>query len=132
MDPTKEIHRSVRAALVGSTDVTDVVGPRVYDAVPPEPTFPYLKVAVGDANEDDDGCGKAWTVSVTVHAWSRVVGTIQAKELNAAIRTALDGVSSATGFAVDYVQFQFARVLDNPDGRTTQGVVNFEIGVSEV
>lgn len=132
MDPTKEIHRAARAALVGATPVTDIVGSRVYDAVPPEPTFPYIKLAVSDANEDDDGCGKAWTVSITVHSWSRVVGTIQAKDMNAAVRAALDGVSSVTGFDVDFVQFRFARVIENPDGRTTQGVVNFEIGVSEV
>lgn len=132
MDPSKEVHRSVRAALVGASAVTDVVSTRVYDSVPPEPTFPYLKISVDDVTEDDDGCGKAWLVAVNVHVWSRAVGTIETKELNAAVRGALDGVSSVTGFDVNFTQFGQARVLEENDGRTTHGVVTFELGVSEV
>lgn len=133
MDPMKEVHRAVRLALITESAVTDVVpAERVFDSVDPEPVFPYIKVSVDDAIQDDDGCGRAWTVAVNVHTWSRDVGTIQTKEVNAGVRTALDGVSSVTGFDLNFVQFASVRVLEETDGRTTHGVVTYELGVSEV
>ena len=133
MDPSVEVHRAVRLALISESTVTDVIpADRVFDSVNPNPTFPYMKVSVDDATEDDDGCGRSWRVAVNVHTWSRAVGTIQAKQINATVRTALDGVSSVTGFDLNFVQFAGSRVLEETDGRTTHGVVTYEFGVSEV
>jgi hypothetical protein len=133
MDPSAEIHRAVRLALISESTVTDVIpADRVFDSIDPKPVFPYIKVSVDDATEDDDGCGRSWRVAVNVHTWSRAVGTIQTKQINASVRTALDGVSSVTGFDLNFVQFAGSRVLEETDGRTTHGVVTYEFGVSEV
>lgn len=121
---------AVRSALVGASAVTDKVGQRVYDRVPNEPTFPYLTVRVPDTTEDDDGCNQHWLCAVEVHVWSRAVGTQEASETVGPIRAALDGVTTVTGYRINYIQFRQDRIMQDADGLTTHAVVSFEFHLS--
>ena len=131
-DPALEVHASVVAALRAATPVTDLVSTRIVDWIPPEPVYPFIHVDVSQSIEDDNACGKAWTVNVDLHIWSRAVGSIETKTLIGAVQAAVDSVSSVAGFGVDFVQFRNARTISERDGLTTHGVVTFELGLNEV
>lgn len=56
-----------RAALLAQPSVTDLVGRRVHERVPTDPTYPLLRLAVVDDYEQRPGAGVA---RIQVDAWS--------------------------------------------------------------
>jgi hypothetical protein len=131
-DPYSALQPAIVSALVNSAAVGARVGDRIYDQVPTNPTFPYLRVNVTDITEDDDGCGKHWVCAVEVHIWSRATGRQQASLIAGPVRDALDGIAAVSGYRVNYNQFRQTRMLDDPDGLTTHGVVSHEIALAAI
>jgi hypothetical protein len=112
--------------------LSDLIEGRVYDRVPVDASgkvkavFPYITIrdaATVDAGAD---CIDAEDVSVTIHIWSRSVGSVEAKQIGGAIKTLLDRATLAigTGFALVEVQWLGAQFFLDPDGLTTHGVVS--------
>lgn len=128
-DPLGVLQPSVRTALTGASGVTNRVGQRIYDRVPDNPTFPYLRIDISDVVEDDNGCGHVWEATVQVHIWSRAPGRQEASIIAGPVRTALDGVANPTGYVIDVNQFRSTRPLDDPDGLTTHFVVQHRLRI---
>lgn len=123
-DPLGVLQPAVRTALAGATAVTTAVGAvRVYDRVPDSPTFPYLRLDISDVVDDDNGCGPVWEVTVQIHIWSRHPDRSQASLIAGPVRAALDAITNPTGYVIDVNQFRSTRMLDDPDGLTTHGIV---------
>jgi hypothetical protein len=117
------------AYTADNRSIRHIIG-RVYDHVPNSPTFPYLRIDVTDITEDDDGCGKHWVCAVNVHIWSRATGRQEASEIAGPVRDALDSITTVTGYAINYNQFRQTRLMDDPDGLTTHGIVSHEIALA--
>lgn len=130
VDPSRVLGGAIFNALKDDATVGTLIADRVYDRVPASPVFPYVTVNVDDVTEDDDGCGKHWIAAVSVHAWSRSGNRREAFQINSAVRTALDAVTSAAGYRLNYAQFRQARMLDDPDGLTSHGVVVYEYSLA--
>lgn len=130
MSPSLELRASVVAALEGSAGVGALVGDRIYDHVPEGAVFPYLTLRVDNCTADDDACGNHWACAVSVHIWSRKKGRNHVEEIAGPVREALDGVDAVTGFVVNYRQFEMERVLDDPDGITTHGIITTEFHIA--
>lgn len=122
-DPLSVLQPAVRTALTGATAVTSRVGQRVYDRVPDNPTFPYLRIDIADAVDDDNACGQVWEVTVQIHIWSRAPGRQEASLIAGPVRAALDAIANPVGYVIDVNQFRQTRMLDDPDGLTTHGIV---------
>jgi hypothetical protein len=69
---------------------------------------------------------------VQVSGWSREPQTLEARQIAAQIRAALDTVAAVTGFGLSYQQFRLERIVDDPDGITTQAIITYEFGLAEV
>ena len=122
-DPLGVLQPAVRAALVGATAVTNRVGQRVYDRVPDNAVFPYLRLDISDVVDDDNDCGQVWEATVQVHIWSRHPDRSEASLIAGPVRAALDAIANPTGYVIDVNQFRQTRMLDDPDGLTTHGIV---------
>jgi hypothetical protein len=129
-DPYSALQPVIRTALVDSAAVGALVGDRIYDRVPSNPTFPYLRLNITDLVEDDDGCGKHWIANVEVHVWSRAAGRKEASLIAGPVRDALDAITAVTGYRINHNQYRTTRMLDDPDGLSTHGIVTQEIALA--
>jgi len=123
-DPARLLQIAIYSIL---TDGSPQAIARVYDAVPPSPTFPYVTIGeVQVLGDDTEDCGDGSEVFVRVHAWSRAVGYPEVKDLAALVRLKLKTVPVIAGFTVSLVQFQQTQFLRDPDGITSHAVVEFK------
>lgn len=132
-DPAVALQRAVHAALKAAAGVTDRIGgadkPRIYDRVPDgaRADFPYLTIGDDDVI-DDTHCDAAFECFVKVHIWTRAVGRIEAKELFAPIRDAIDTDDfTVAGFVVTEHEFRTSRAFPDADGLTTHGIIEFRL-----
>jgi hypothetical protein len=105
------------------------LGGRVFDAVPQKVAHPYL--AIGETQVIDDGadCIDGLEIFVTLHVWSRAVGAVEARGLCESVRLALRGWSpdlSESGCDCVDLSWRDARVMRDPDGLTTHGIVTLK------
>jgi len=129
--PSVSLGGKIFATLKADAGVTALVSTRVYDRVPASPTFPYITVDLTDLVEDDDGCGNHWVCTTTIHSWSRSGNSLEARKMNAAVRAALDTITTVTDYAINYTQFRQERNIGAPDGLTEHGVVVYEFALAE-
>lgn len=130
--PSVSLGGKVQSTLKADAGILALVSTRVYDRVPASPVFPYVTIDLTDLTEDDDGCGKHWECTVTVHSWSRSGNSLEGRKINGAVRAALDTITTVTDYAVNYTQFRQERNIGAPDGLTEHGVVVYEFGLAEI
>jgi hypothetical protein len=125
-DPSAPLQKALVAKF--KADIA-AVGARVYDRPPASAVFPYLGIGDTQITDDDAGCIDGATAFVTVHIWSRAVGAVECRQISDAILAATRNWMpdlSADGFAVADFSCNSARVLADPDGLTTHGILTFE------
>lgn len=118
----KAIHDALKAAPA-------VAGGRVYDHVPRAngevtATFPYVEIGGEQIIDDGNTCDDGWEVFADVHVWSRAVGYPETKGLIATIVPRLVGINSISGFTVIAAEVENTRVMRDPDGLTSHGVIS--------
>ena len=125
-DPALPFQAALVAALRGDSAVADLVGARIFDEVPQQAVFPY--VAIGEMQglvfRADQYRGTDEVV--TLHAWSRSVGSVEVRQILTALREALDGAAlSVTGFRLVSLLVDESRSFLDQDGKTHHGVLTF-------
>jgi Protein of unknown function (DUF3168) len=111
------------------------VSSRVYERAPQNVTFPFLQIGDIQTVEDGAECLDATEVTVTLHIWSRAVGSVEGRTLAAACRTALHEWLpdlSASGFRCVEHMHRTSRVMADPDGITSHGVLTFRLLIDPV
>lgn len=112
--------------------VAPLVEGRIYDRVPTEngrvkASFPYI--TIGEAETADAGadCVEAEDVTLTLHVWSRAVGSVEAKRIGGALKAALHEaeLTLGDGSRLTELRWRGASYSLDPDGLTTHGVVTF-------
>jgi hypothetical protein len=128
-DPNLAIQGAIVAALKADSAVKALIGPttaRVYDRVPANVTYPYVRVGPGQTVGDDNPCFDASEVNAEVHVWSNAVGFPECKQIAAAVRRVCrQTFDLSPNFAVTEVEYVTTRYLDAPDGLTSHAVVEF-------
>lgn len=84
-----ELQRGVRAALIADSNITDLVAGRVYDEPPQSPTYPYIRFDQLEPRAMDTDGSIGVDVAVTIQAFSRSTGRVEATRIAEAIRSAL-------------------------------------------
>lgn len=115
----------LQGAVVTALKAASIAGGRVYDRVPPNPTFPYVTVGDEVVVDDGDGCAELFDVSIDIHVWSRVPGQVEAKQIGEAVRVALTPALVVSDYAVILHEFETSRVIRDPDGLTAHAVITF-------
>ncbi|EJL57966.1 hypothetical protein PMI09_00671 [Rhizobium sp. CF122] len=133
--PSLELQGAIVARLRTAAALADLVGARVYDAVPPESerisktgaAWPYVTVGEGDETSDDVDCVDGFEISLDVDVWSRATGFPQAKQISDEIRRALKSPELVLPQNVlVYFRHRQTRFLRDPDGLTSHAVMTFE------
>lgn len=134
-DPSLAIQGALVAALKADASLKALVSDpvRVYDRVPENPTYPYLRVGPGQTTGDDNSCWNASEVFASVDVFSTEPGFPQCKRIAAHVRRVMkqefvlndEGSPPAPAFLLVEAEFITDRFLDSPDGLTSHAVVEF-------
>ena len=112
---------AVRFALGGTTDAP----PRLYDAAPEDPVYPYL--TYGSLRSEDIGADDTPLAShkMTLHLWSRYMGRAEVLSLLSQSSHALqaDTLTAAGDIEIRSATAIYSDVLRAPDGRTQHGLL---------
>ena len=105
--------------------------PRIWDAPPDRPTFPYLLIGRSESRPVGAvGCGIEHGLTLTVV--SRFRGTEEAKAVLAALRVTLtDAALAADGVRTINLRPGFADVYPAPDGQRTFAVLRLRAVTEE-
>ena len=116
---------AVQFGLGGTADIP----PRLYDAAPEDPVYPYL--TYGALRSEDIGADDTPLAvhQMTLHLWSRYKGRAEVMALLGTIGHALDAetLTQAASVSVRSATPLYSDVLRAPDGRTHHGLLRLSI-----
>jgi hypothetical protein len=131
-DPSLAIQRAVVPILRREVGL---VQNRVYDRPPQDVSFPYIQYGETQIVDESVDCMDLCTAYITLHVWSRSVGKEECQRIVQQIRSSLNkrnlDLPEDGGFTwdCDELQHQSTRVLNDGDGVTTHGVIDFKTQV---
>ena len=122
------LQAAVFAALQADVTLQSLLGdpPRVFDATPPLPAFPY--VVIGDDAETnwDTATEEGSEHQFEIHVWSRSGGHKEAKAIADAVRATLDNAAlSLTGHTLIGIRYLDADFTRETDGETYRATLRF-------
>ena len=129
MSLSNAIQKAIFLALTGDAGVSARVGARVADRPPETMAFPNITFGPSDFLPDDFECLPGRIETVQLDVWSRAQdGKREAKAITDAVVDALheQPLTLETGRAVR-VSLDLARMIDDPDGITSHGILQFSV-----
>lgn len=130
--PTYEFQGQIVALLKASSDLSALIGGRVYDRVPEGVQFPYVSFGPSDEVSDDAECIDGFAVSMQLDVWSRAVGFPECRRITDAVRKALSVESiELTDNALVTFNHVTTRIFRDTDGLTSHGAITFEAFVEQ-
>ena len=109
------------------------VGDRVYDKPEPNAEFPFITFGPTSIILVQDNCLTSRTETFQIDIWSTdQAGKLQAKQICDLVISSLNGLEAELedGYATD-LRVVLAQVMDDPDGKTSHGVVQVEALIDE-
>jgi len=102
----------------------------VYDFVPENTAFPYVKLGEDTAIDNGTKTLQGNEHTLVVHTFSRYRGSKEIKDIMARIYTLLHESSlTVSGASLVNLRFEFSDVLKENDGLTTHGLQRFRATV---
>lgn len=125
-DHSIELQKTIFDTLSGDSTITSTYGANVYDYVPDNSSFPYIKV--GEETSVDNGTktlqGNEHTL--VIHTFSQYRGSKEVKNIMSRIYALLHESSlSVSGASLVNLRFEFSDVIKENDGLTTHGLQRF-------
>ena len=125
-DHSLELQKTIFDTLSGDSTLTSTYGANVYDYVPDNSSFPYIKV--GEETSVDNGTktlqGNEHTL--VIHTFSQYRGSKEVKNIMSRIYALLHESSlSVSGASLVNLRFEFSDVIKENDGLTTHGLQRF-------
>ena len=124
------LQTTVYNALLASNPLTTKLGGNnIYDFVPENTAFPYVKI--GDQTMVDDGTKtkKGTDFTLMIHIFSRYRGSKEIKEIMSLVYDVLHESSLSVSGAMNNMRFEFSDIIKENDGLTTHGVQRFRVFV---
>ena len=126
-DHSLELQKTIFDTLSGDSTLTSTYGANVYDYVPDNSSFPYIKV--GEETSVDNGTktlqGNEHTL--VIHTFSQYRGSKEVKNIMSRIYALLHESSlSVSGASLVNLRFEFSDVIKENDGLTTHGLQRFK------
>ena len=117
----------MRQALGNYPPLQALIGQRIFDRVPLNGgDHPYVTLGIAQGVNQSIDCLDDWEVTAEVHVWSRAVGMVEAKRIAALCDDALAARwPTIPGFIVRWFEMVQQRWLQDPDGLTTHGVIEY-------
>ena len=122
------LQAAIHTALTGDATLQGLIGnpARVYDHVPQDSVFPYVKIGDDTLVAFDTKTEEGAEATLTIHTWSRYRGKKETLDIMKAIGDVLDNASlSVVGHTLVLLLQEFQQTLEDPDGFTKHGVQRF-------
>jgi hypothetical protein len=125
-DHSIELQKTIFDTLSGDSTITSTYGANVYDYIPDNTSFPYVKI--GEETSVDNGTktlqGNEHTL--VIHTFSQYRGSKEVKNIMSRIYALLHESSlSVSGASLVNLRFEFSDVIKENDGLTTHGLQRF-------
>lgn len=121
-----ELQMAIYARLVADAGVGAIVAGRVFDRVPVDAIFPYIQLGEAQEITEDLTCLSAQTVYLTLHGWSREVGSPEVKKLAATVKDALHLAPLVLEtWRLVSINHRNTRVFRDQDGLSSHAVIDF-------
>jgi Protein of unknown function (DUF3168) len=125
-DPSLELQAAIVGRLKGDAGVTAVVAQRIYDEVPPNPTFPYISIGDNQVLPDKADCIDGTEIFWQLDGWARDVHFPTCKQISKAVIAAMDDLPlTITSYANIVCELNTVNYLHDPDGITRHVAINF-------
>ena len=125
-DPSLELQAAIVGVLKNNAGVQAVVGQRVYDEIPPNPTFPYISLGDNQVLPDKADCIDGVEIFWQIDGWARDPTFPMTKQISKAVVAALDDQQiTVTGYAVIVCELNTTNYLHDPDGITRHVAISF-------
>lgn len=133
MSASNSLQTLIYDLLVADTAVHAICADRIYDRPDTSVTAPFISFGASDYSPDDHDCIDGRIETQQIDIWSEALdGKRECKALADAVKAALhDAVGSLAVGALVTMRVVLVRVFDDPDGRTTHGVIQIEAVVEE-
>ncbi|WP_347311368.1 DUF3168 domain-containing protein [Defluviimonas sp. SAOS-178_SWC] len=133
MSESNALQAMIVARLKADAGVSAIIGQKVYDRPPATVAAPYVSIGPSDYVPDDAECVDGRVETMQIDCWSEAQdGKREAKAIADAAKKALHryagSIDPGALVSIEVVQ---VRVLDDPDGITTHGIVIVEAIVEE-
>jgi hypothetical protein len=132
--PNNALQVALFALLSADGDLTSLGVTGIFDRVPQEQTFPYVRIGKASFDENGTKTDDGWQVDFEVHALSREPGFKQAQAIQNAVYDALhkNDTFAVDGFQVIDIQHAFSDCDTEPDGVTQHGISKYRIYLSSI
>jgi hypothetical protein len=125
-DPSLELQAAIVAKLKADAGVLAVVGTRIYDEVPNNPTFPYISLGDNQVLPDKADCIDGTEIFWQIDGWARDPTFPMVKQISKAVVAALDDQNiTVSGYAVIVCELNTTNYLRDPDGITRHAAISF-------
>lgn len=132
MKPSNAIQAFIVQTLLADAEVAAIVGDRVWDDIPAEPTYPYCALGPSYRNPDDAECIRGREHYVQIDCEVRSQGRRdEVNDLTDVVEAALHNADGDLGVhALVSCEAVLVRIIDVPDGGK-RGVVQVRLEVEE-
>lgn len=126
-EPGWSLQHAIQSALVADSGVIALLGgAKIYDDVPPGVEFPYVTYGQTLAEDWGTASDEGREHRVTLHAWSRQGGRLEASQIIAALDVVLTTAPLAlAGHHLVNLHYEFSQVRRDSDGETFHGLVRY-------
>lgn len=125
---TLDLERAVTTRLKANTDLQALIANpiRLFAAVPPGPTFPYVTIGPEQRLPDLAECIDGAEIFFDFHIFSRDKGYVEAKRIGSVLIDELhDANLTLTEHRCLLIELSDERYFIDPDNQTKHGVVTF-------
>jgi hypothetical protein len=129
--PSEELQAAIYEALTADADMMALIS-GVYDRVPSSPfgeAEGYISFGPEFTIYEDVECIDLQEVNIQLDAWSRKVGRVHCKRIVAEARRVLLALPELTDNALVLAETPLTRILTDPDGLTTHGIISLRYEV---
>jgi hypothetical protein len=134
-DPSLALQGAELARLQADTVLDGLgLGDRVFDHVPQNSAFPYIKIGEHVVTPDDVGCGSVTEIISTVRVYSRKPGRVECKRFAERLRFRLTKESGfeVAGYRMVLGYCDGYTIEQHTDGLTHQAILEFRYRLEPV
>lgn len=125
-DHSLQLQKTIFDVLSGDNNLTSTLGASVYDFVPDNSAFPYVKLGEETAVDNGTKTLQGNEHTLVIHSFSRYRGSKEIKQIMSRIYALLHESSlSVSGASLVNMRFEFSDVIKENDGRTSHGLQRF-------
>ena len=132
-DPSLELQAAIVSKLKNDTGVNAVVGQRIYDEVPPNPTFPYITLGDNQVLPDKADCIDGTEIFWQLDGWARDPTFPMPKQISKAVVAAMDDQEiPISNYAIIICEIANINYLHDPDRITRHVAISFRFLIQAV